>query len=193
MLPLLLQHVEAQGFATFDGGYAYNLNIVGIRSTNAAAGNFDDAIACAYRKTIGGAWHVKYWPATTDAGKFWLSNPLDVDGTAILKEGQYRGAYVLGRHRGQYEALTQAEPVTVWRDNNRDYILDRFEGSEQTGLYGINIHKAGVRSSLVGRWSAGCQVFARAADFDQLIELCHKQIASNPTWRPRFTYTLLEL
>lgn len=193
MLPLLLQHVKANGFEVFDGGQAYNLNIVGLRSPNTAAGSFDDLIACAYRETIGGPWVVRYWPATTDSGKYWLSNPMDVDGTAILKEGQYRGAYQLGKHRGQYEALTQAAPVTIWRDNNRDHILDQIDGNEATGFYGINIHKAGVRSSLVGRWSAGCQVFARAADFAELIALCHKQIVCNPTWRERFTYTLIEV
>lgn len=192
MIPLILQAVEDYGYRVFDGGHAYNLNIVGLRSSSRVSGKFDDLIACAYREKIGGPWIVRYWEATLDAGAYWLEHPMRSDGTAILKGGQYRSAYKLGIHRG-YPALTQAERVTVYRDNNRDNLLDMVEGTEVSGLFGINIHKAGESSTQVGKWSAGCQVFAQASSLSELLELCTKQIEAHPSWAPRFTYTLIEV
>ena len=192
MRPLLLQAVDDYGYRVFDGGHAYNLNIVGLRSSSRVSGKFDDLISCAYRERIGGPWTVKYWEATLDAGAYYLKHPMRSDGTAILKAGQYRSAYKLGIHRG-HPALTQAEPVTVYRDNNRDNLLDRVEGSEVSGKFGINIHKAGKASTQVGKWSAGCQVFASEEGLFELLELCQRQIAEHPSWVARFTYTLIEV
>jgi len=79
--------------------------------------------------------------------------------------------------------------MTVWRDNNRDIALD--QGPEDTGLHGINLHRAGRGTEAghhVGKWSAGCQVLPRAEDFDLLMALCRRAAAA---WGPRFTYTLL--
>lgn len=45
-------------------------------------------------------WNYFVFPATTDPGTFYRENPLSVKGTAIMKPGQYRGAYMIGRHRG---------------------------------------------------------------------------------------------
>ena len=55
------------------------------------------------------------------------------------------------------------------------------------GYFGINIHKAGLNSVNVDKWSAGCQVFKSAVDFDEFIRLCKMQ-----TW-DTFTYTLIEV
>jgi len=66
-------------------------------------------------------------------------------GVARLKPGVYY-AHQLGLHKGEYTALVQrAGPVTVIRDGDPDY--------EETGFFGINIHRGrdGSTSSL------GCQ------------------------------------
>ena len=111
---------------------------------------------------------------------------MNVAGTAIMKEGQYRGAYKIGKHRGKYDALVQTGGrVTVWRDNNRDSTLDMADPSE--GYFGINIHKAGAFSANVDKWSAGCQVFANTDDFNEFMSICRKQ-----PW-PKFSYTLIEV
>ena len=150
---------------------------------------------CRYREEEDGPWTVKYWAATTDPGEFCLKNPEVYGteaGTAIVVPGQYRSAYKLDLHAGKYEALCQRNgKIQVYRDGNRDNILDMDTDTIQEGFFGCNIHKAGANSAQVDKWSAGCQVFARSKDFDELIELCHKQIETHPTWAPTFTYTLI--
>ena len=106
----------------------------------------------------------------------------------MLKEGQYIDSYKRGLHKGQYTALTQAKKVTTYRDFDRNAIFD-FGQNETTGLYGINIHKAGKDSSDVNTWSAGCQVFKKTADFDEFMQLTKKQ---EEKYGNTFTYTLLD-
>lgn len=194
MIPELLKQVQKFGYRIFDGGYAYNLNIIGIRA-NQNGNSFNDFLCCAYREEEDGPWTVKYWAATTDPGEFCLKNPEVYGteaGTAIVVPGQYRSAYKLDLHAGKYEALCQRNgKIQVYRDGNRDNILDMDTDTIQEGFFGCNIHKAGANSTQVDKWSAGCQVFARSKDFDELISLCHKQIETHPTWAPSFTYTLI--
>ena len=75
------------------------------------------------------------------------------------------------------------------RDANRDNILD-YDGHEETGLFGINLHRANQygRSIQVDKWSAGCQVFADSKDFAVLMALAREAAKA---WGDRVTYTLL--
>lgn len=166
----------------------YELNIVGIRTNNTTPNSFDDKLIVFY-KDDKGINQGKEYQITTDPGTYWLQKPMNVDGTAILKEGQYVKAYGVGKHKGQYDALTQKKNVTVYRDYDRNAILDFNNGKETTGLYGINIHKAGSDSYSVNKWSAGCQVFKREADFNEFMNLAkkHKELYGND-----FTYTLID-
>ena len=56
--------------------------------------------------------------------------------------GQYRKSHKLRLHAGKYMALGQQNPVTVYRDNDRDHNYDLDESKTETGLFGINIHRA---------------------------------------------------
>ena len=189
MLPPVLAHMKALGYAVFaNPKYDYDLNIYGIRSKEAGTPNtFNDAIGVFY--LWDGCWRNHLWSATVDPGSFWLENPMSVKGTAVLAPGQYRGAYELGKHRGQYWSLTQVGEVTVWRDPNRDTVPDRW-GKTETGFFGINIHKAGKVSTQIDRWSAGCQVFQREKDFEEFMDICRKQVSL--CGFKTFTYTLLD-
>ena len=70
-------------------------------------------------------WEHYRWPITTDPGLYWLENPMNVDGTAILAPGQYRGAYRIGKHRDDYQAVVQTGgEVAVYRDDDRNALLD---------------------------------------------------------------------
>jgi hypothetical protein len=114
---------------------------------------------------------------------------MNVKGTAILKPGQYRGAWQLGKHKGEYEALVQRGAMTVWRDNDRNHTLN--QGPEDTGLHGINLHRAGRLTDVdspVGKWSAGCQVMPQAEEFDLVMCLVRRAAAR---YGQTFTYTLL--
>lgn len=168
----------------------FELNIVGLRSNSVFPNRFDDEIHVFY-KTDTSRWNYHIFKATTDPGTFWLRNPSEPQGTAILAEGQYTNAYELGMHRGKYQALVQRKPVTVIRDYDRDAKLDFYNGTKTTGLYGINIHRANSTGTTktVDKNSAGCQVFENADSFQLFLLLCerHRQHYGN-----EFTYTLID-
>ena len=118
---------------------------------------------------------------------------MNKNGVAILKPGQYRGSHRVGLHQGKYEALTQAKPLKVYRDNNRDDKYDLIESNVHEGIYGINIHRAtkweGKKSTQIDKWSAGCQVIAANDDFKLFMEIIKKGAG---IWGNSFSYTLIE-
>ena len=166
----------------------YELNIIGWRSKGRIANKFDDYLYVCY-KDYGGRWIYHTWKITTDPGTKSLKNPVNAKGTAILCPGQYLDSYQIGLHQGKYEALTQKLPVTVYRDNDLDNYLDLQPQKVFSGMFGINIHKAGIDSEVVEGHSAGCQVFKRVADFNSFMKLCknHQKLYGNS-----FSYTLIQ-
>jgi hypothetical protein len=168
----------------------FELNIFGVRANSTSSNTFDDELYVFYRTTRD-KWHVHYYKITTDPGTFWLLNPNIEEGTAILAQGQYEGAYEIGLHKGQYKALVQKLPVTILRDYNRNTILDFNNGIKIKGLFGINIHHAKKDGTTykVDDFSAGCQVFQNIGDFNEFMNLCeiHARLYGN-----RFTYTLVD-
>ena len=179
-----------KGYSFFTKG-VYNLNIIGIRSNNAEPNRFDDMIIVLYRDEEFN-WQIFKAEATTDPGRYWLLNPMNIDGTAILTEGQHKGAWVIGLHKGKYKALVQrTNEVTVYRDRNRDNKLDFDKNSIQSGYFGINIHRASkIHLTLhVDKWSAGCQVIQDSEKFDEFISLCKKQVTH--TGYKTFSYTII--
>jgi len=183
----LRQACARLGYAFFEKGN-HNLNIIGIRTSDMESNAFNDFIAVAYKER--GHWQLRAYEATTDPGVYWRKHPMNRNGTAVLIPGQHRRCYQIGRHQDKYEALTQAEELPVYRDNNKDSVIDT-EGSIDIGFHGINIHRASSnwQSKQVNKWSAGCQVFANPNNFDYFIELCKK---STRLYGNRITYTLIE-
>lgn len=181
--------LQKKGYLFFEKG-RYNLNIIGIRANNREAGKFDDFICCIY-KNHSGNWVCDHWRATTDAGTYWLGNPMNKNGTALLVPDQYISAYKLGLFKNRYAALIQDRPLKVYRDNNKNKILDFVESSIQEGMFGIHIHKShpNLESKINDKWSAGCQVFANAKNFNDFMSLVEKSVI---LWNDKFTYTLLE-
>ena len=180
--------VKAKGYAWFEGAKDFDVNIVGVRNSdtgNAVTNAFDDRITLSYKEN--GNWVYKEWIITTDPGKKGVMEYHNAAGVARLVEGQYRGSHMLGLHQGKYEALKQKSNVKVYRDPNRDMKYD--ENKIQEGVFGINIHKAGVDSTFVENWSEGCQVFKRAKDFEEFMVIMRK---AKDVHGNSFTYTLIE-
>jgi hypothetical protein len=176
-----------KGYAYFNKG-KYNLNIIGVRSDERSSNEFNDAFIVEYWDNTGSKC-TRVYPCTTDPGFKSLVNPVNAKGCAILVPDQYRGCFKDGKHKGQYEALVQYKPVKVYRDNNKDKVLDFDPTTIEEGMFGINIHKAGAASIIVDGWSAGCQVLAREEQYDQFRQVVKLAI---PNWGDIFTYTLLE-
>lgn len=181
------------GYKWFDGD-RYDVNIVGIRNSktkNKVTNKFDDLITITFVNEFN-EWVYYEFPCTTDPGTHWVNNLLNEDGVAILKPGQYRGSHMIGLHQGKYEALTQKKPVTVYRDKDKDGEYDLDESKTETGMFGINIHRATANTSgtstQVDKWSAGCVVIASNDDFKLFMEVCRKAKAS---WGNSFTLTLI--
>ena len=183
----IIDTLKSKGYAVFENDTKnFNINIVGVRSDDNTANTFNYWMILFWK--YGGHWNNMTFPITTDPGTYWLEKLGNVKGTAILKPGQYRGMWAIGKHRGQYDALRQVKPCTVYRDSNRDKVLD-FDCPTDTGLFGINHHKAGKSSTRVDKWSAGCQVQPNQALFEIEMRI-FKQAAEN--WGNSFTYTLLD-
>jgi len=188
--------MSERSYVFFDGDKKLNVNLIGVRRDNQGTNQFDDFLVLVYKeKCLSPVPHVKevqkIYAITTDPGEYWLTNPLNPAGTAVLVPGQYRGTWKLGKHQNKYEALVQRRPVKVWRDNNRDKTID-YSGFHTTseGYFGINIHRSNPygKSYAVSRWSAGCQVFQSAEDYTEFMSICKR---SSSLYGNSFTYTLL--
>jgi hypothetical protein len=187
--------VEGLGYKYFTGDN-YDVNIIGIRNSKTGGkitNKFDDLITISY-KDENGEWNYLEYACTTDPGDDWMENPwIDKIGCAVLKPGQYRGSHKLRLHGGKYLALGQKENVTVYRDNNRNDQYEFDESSVDTGVFGINIHRAtaleGETSTYVNKWSAGCQVIASNDNWMEFLGICQE---AREHWGNSFSYTLIE-
>ena len=185
--------VKDKGYVWFNdnSNKSYDVNIVGIRNNNPSIADkvtnlFDDFVTISYKEN--GKWKFFIWNATTDPGKKGVMEFHNRKGVARLVPGQYRGVWRIDKHQGKYDALCQRNGnVTVYRDANRDLLFE--ESITDTGMFGINIHKAGRDSTWVENWSEGCQVFKRVKDFDSFMAICRKAAKIHGN---RFSYTLLE-
>lgn len=186
--------VKAKGYTWFsdNSNKSYDVNIVGIRNNAPSVADkvtnvFDDRLTISFKDEKGN-WQFYSWMATTDPGKKGVMEFHNNKGVGRLVPGQYRGVWKIDKHQGKYDALCQRNGnVTVFRDANKNLLFE--ESVTDTGMFGINIHKAGQDSAWVENWSEGCQVFKRVKDFDSFMSICRKaaKIHSNA-----FSYTLLE-
>lgn len=154
----------------------YLLNIIGVRDlTN--PNTWNDTIVYFYYDEKGSIFSYQCDEFTTDPGKENLLNPVNKAGTAILKEGWHRMLWRLGMHHGKYSALVQNANVSVYRDKDRDAIIEITPETINNGIFGINLHRANENSiaEFVGPHSAGCQVFRKITDFNsfmKVVNLC---------------------
>ena len=187
----IIKEVEDKGFIIFKNDTKpFNLNIICARNPKGRVNHFDDWLYIIWKYQ--GSWSCFSVPVTADAGLFWLKNPLSNSkgkGTALVAEGQYRGVWKLGKHRGKYDALVQQKEITVIRDKNLDSNLD-YDGIKDTGIFGINHHRANENneSSSVNRWSAGCIVTANPDIYRFEIRLFKE---ASKYWGNSFTFTML--
>lgn len=157
-------------------------HLIGTRSKEDKPNAFDDFFYLINGKEM------RMYTGTTNPGVYWQNNfDPKKEGVAVLKPGQYVDCWTIGLHHGEYEAWKQARPVTVYRDADKDGKSEAI-GKMDTGMFGINIHHANEKwtSTVIDKWSAGCQVMNNPAQHKEFISL------SKATGQKYFTYTLLE-
>ena len=170
---ILTKIQEKYGFMVFDDG-AYDLNIIAVRNLENNANQYDDKLHVCYLSEDG-HWREDIFQVSTDAGRYWLEKE-DYKACAVYAHPQQaRGAYKVGMHRGKYEALVQWRPVLYWRDGNKDEKAD-YGGEVFKDTIGLNIHRSSIHDSdEVNKYSAGCIVFSKMAEWEAFMELVHKQ------------------
>ena len=191
-LPPILRRCKALGYAIFTEKN-YDLNLIACRSPSRVANEFDDVFHVVYR--VGDRYFQESYPCTTDPGLYWLHNPSRVEGTAILVPNQYRNVWRLDYHGGNKSHLALCQrngAVQVYRDSNRDEILDMDPDTIMKGWFGINIHRASSKytAEKVERYLAGCIVIQEKDDHDRLIALAKRQ--RSQLGYHNFSLTLLE-
>lgn len=167
-----------------------HINLFGIRDPN-NVDLFNDCIGVAYME--GDIPVCRTFTATTDPGKYYLNNPLSSSGTAILVEGYYVDAFMFGKHKGSYDALIQASPLPVYRDRNKNNILDMDKNTIQKGMFGINLHRGNLYTIVdsIGKNSAGCQVVKYPNSLQIILDLC--RMSSTKYNYKKFNYALFTL
>ena len=168
------------------------MNVFGVRASDGFTNTFNDAVGLIYTDSDNN-WQSKVYFATTDPGAFYMDHPENVKGTAIVVPGQYIDSHIVGLHHGQYKALIQNKPIRVYRDNNKDDIYDYDLTTIDSGLFGINIHRASSDhiSTQIDNWSAGCQVIASPKDFTEFMSYIQMHLDTQ-LYTNTFTYTLFE-
>lgn len=184
----IISALSAKSYKIFDN---YIPNIVGIRSATRSAGTFDDSLYTWWKDGDNEVLH--NYTITTDPGLTYLRQPIaGSKGTAILVPGQYFECYRLGSHRGKQEALIQTGGmIKVYRDNNKDGILNMDPSTIQEGYFGINLHHGAINDGeVINGWSAGCQVWRYHTPHELLIK-DFKALSTKYKFE-KFTYTLLQ-
>lgn len=162
------------------------INLIGIRSSLNATNLWDDKLVIAYIDNKRQPIVREFINFTTDPGYYFLKTKiLNPKGCAVLCEGQHTKMFTIGVHNGKYEALVQYTPVKVYRDNNKDNILN--ETVIDKGMFGINLHH-GYNSTLVFNNSAGCQVLKSPTDLEKVLALAKLHEA---VYGKGINYTLL--
>lgn len=167
-----------------------SVNVVGYRTKDLQANTFNDWMTVSWLDEHD-MWFFRRWPCTTDPGVYWRKDPMNRNGTAIVKPDQYRAMWKLGLFRGRYEALVQNAKCTVWRDNDKNETIDVGpDQKEQTGRFGICCHRAGDSriAKKVNRFSAGCQVLPDPNHFDEFMAIIRMSMA---VFGPTVSYSLV--
>jgi len=113
-------------------------------------------------------------PGTTEPSVYWTtSGEKNTSGTFHLKEGFHEKIWCVGTHKG-YEALVNdyryCKPTRGWRDANYNFAQDS-KDVEVCDYFGINFHRMHPLAIVdkIGKYSAGCQVFQNAKNFNDMM------------------------
>lgn len=158
----ILKYMLAQDYQVFTGSKEYNIVYIegmdGDWTLNSDTPNGFNDRRIVIEVVNGIPKIVDHWQATTEPGRYYTFNPMNPEGAARIKFGQYK-AWAVGMHGNaeRHEALVQVAPITVYRDFNKDF--QRTGDKQDTGLFLVNQHWGyDAPSNDIKNASAGCLV-----------------------------------
>lgn len=192
--------VTARGYIFFDTG-DFNLNFIWVRKDMTADNKFTDDLYIAYKEK--GIEKVLAVKCTTVPGiKGSLANPRtigNITGTAIIKEGQYRGSWAFKdtyKEFSEYPYFRQIKPISYYRDGNKDNIIDT-NIQQDNKSFGTHWHRMSnlndkrvIELFEVNNWSLGC-MGCPIIEWDKVISLTRIAIRNGQS--NIFTGTILIL
>lgn len=186
---------KGKSYTFFSELKPYNLNIWGVRKLTNRVDVFDDIQGISCKDENGNIIHIIH-PATVDPGLWYLKNELlNPNGTFILAPGQYFGCWEKAMHK-KHLALCQKDDYHKfkgWRDNRLNGVIERkltANGNFFMDVGGLDMHRSSETfASLVGKYSAGCQVRKVKTDHLKALDLVDKSIA---LYGNSFSYTLFD-
>ncbi len=178
MPPLILSQREALGHPVFVGNLNPNLTVERLSWQPDVR---DDVLHLDYQ--IEGQWVSHRWPCSSVPSSSRLRHPAHPGGTAILSGGHHARSHMLGWHphasaSGRRRAVVAARALPVYRDNNRDAVVDWDVPTSADGT-GINIHD--------GRDSLGCITVGKAT----IAELVYLLGQTTHRWGQLLSVTVL--
>lgn len=170
--------VIAKGYIWFEG--ELNPNLIFERTSDKYTNAFTDWMYICYQEK--GKNKIKSCRATTKPGLYGegtILNPKMIEGivgTAVVVPNQYKGLWHMSFFNRLEEgiscmsgnphlcpSLRQIGDVTVWRDGNKDLMIDKDAPKTTGGHYGINCHYMGndqtpkiYSDDNLNNWSLGC-------------------------------------
>lgn len=173
----LLERVkQVKGFKVIPSNYW----ILGVRSHEDQTDRFDDYFYLFYGEKC-----VMYTTGTTNPGASVLKGGFrkyNNKGAFVLEsDSWYYNVWKYGKHLGKIPALKQiGAKVRGFRDGNMNGKSEEI-GKTIEGYFGINFHCATydwtskIVKTLIGGWSAGCQVCNNTPEYKKIIELTKDQ------------------
>jgi len=166
---------QQHGYRFYEG--PYNVNNYARRNKDlTTVDKFNDIRGIAYQDAFGNQINLE-WAATTKPGLKPLSGgAMNPNGVAIIMPGFYEKCWIIGKHKGQYDALVQngSGVFKVWRDNDKDGNFD-FSGKIYTDVSGLNDHTTKEHQiNNVGGFSEGCMVTQDDKEHQIKMAICQR-------------------
>lgn len=184
---LLKRAMQVKGFKEIPEDYW----IIGIRNPQDTPDAFDDVFYL-----MKGTDLIMETTGTTNPGKKILKGGFrsyNSKGGAIVQSDRwYYDLWAYGKHKGIVPALRQVGAIYIHRDGDMDDKSEELGKAYVGNHYGINFHSASkdfnsnLVKTVVGGWSAGCQVCNNLTDYRKIINTIKD---SN---QKRVTYLLLK-
>ncbi|MEA5506027.1 peptidoglycan-binding domain-containing protein [Halotia wernerae UHCC 0503] len=158
----IVKYMLAENYQVFTAPKEYNIVYIegmnGNWSLNSDASNQFNDRRIVIEVVDGVPKIVDHWQATSEPGAYYTYNPMNPEGAARIKFGQYK-AWAVGMHGNadRHEALVQVRPITVYRDFNKDF--QRTGDKTDIGFFYVNQHWGyDAPSNDIKNASAGCLV-----------------------------------